>query len=83
MLEFSRQGILGDGLRHDLIKGCFSASGWLAGRFMRFGLLAKLARGQVPRRQGRRHSAFPHARPRSRLPAYPFDEHAAREWVRR
>jgi hypothetical protein len=28
-------------------------------------------------------SAFPHARPRSRRPAYPFDEHAAREWVRR
>jgi pimeloyl-ACP methyl ester carboxylesterase len=39
--------------------------------------------GQVPRRQGRRHSAFPHARPRSRIPAYPFDEHAAREWVER
>ena len=46
-------------------------SGIGGGRYVRFGLLARLARAKVPRGPGRRHPAVAHARPRARLPGLP------------
>jgi pimeloyl-ACP methyl ester carboxylesterase len=58
-------------------------SGLRAWRYIRFGLLAKLARARSPEgREGDiRHSLMLARAVAS--PAYPFDEHAAREWIER
>jgi pimeloyl-ACP methyl ester carboxylesterase len=58
-------------------------SGFGAGRYMHFGLLAKLARLKFPEgRQGDIQLSLALARVAA-SPAYPFDEHAAREWIER
>jgi pimeloyl-ACP methyl ester carboxylesterase len=58
-------------------------SGLGAGRYVRFGLLAKLARAKVPEgRDGDIQLSLKVARAVA-SPAYPFDEHAAREWIER
>jgi pimeloyl-ACP methyl ester carboxylesterase len=58
-------------------------SGLSAGRYIRFGLLAKLARTRFPEgREGDIQQSLMLARAVA-SPAYPFDEHAAREWIER
>jgi pimeloyl-ACP methyl ester carboxylesterase len=58
-------------------------SGLGVGRYVRFGMLAKLARAKVPEgRDGDIQLSLTLARAvASRV--YPFDEHAAREWIER
>ncbi|MBV9795179.1 MAG: alpha/beta hydrolase [Actinobacteria bacterium] len=59
------------------------AAGLAAGRYVRFGLLAKLARTKFPAgREGDIQAALAVARGVA-SPAYPFDEQAAREWIER
>jgi pimeloyl-ACP methyl ester carboxylesterase len=59
------------------------SSGLGGGRYVRFGLLAKLARTRVPEgRDGDVQLSLALARAVA-SPAYPFDEHAAREWIER
>ena len=59
------------------------ASGLAAGRYVRFGLLARLARAKYPAgREGDIQAALAVARGVA-SPAYPFDEQAAREWIER
>ena len=59
------------------------ASGLRAGRYVRFGLLARLARAKYPPgREGDIQAALAVARGVA-SPAYPFDEDAAREWIER
>jgi len=59
------------------------ASGLGAGRYVRLGLLAKLARAKVPEgREGDVQLSLMLARAVA-SPAYPFDEQAAREWLDR
>ena len=59
------------------------ASGLAAGRYVRFGLLARLARVKHPAgREGDIETALAVARGVA-SPAYPFDESAAREWIER
>jgi pimeloyl-ACP methyl ester carboxylesterase len=58
-------------------------SGLRAGRYIRFGLLARLARQKHPAgREGDIAAALAVARGVA-SPAYPFDEDAAREWIER
>jgi pimeloyl-ACP methyl ester carboxylesterase len=58
-------------------------SGLGAGRYVRFGMLAKLARAKFPRgREGDIQFSLTLARAVA-SPAYPFDERAAREWIQR
>src|SRR6202000_169982 len=58
-------------------------SGLRAGRYVRFGLLARLARQKHPAgREGDIAAALAVARGVA-SPAYPFDEDAAREWIER
>jgi pimeloyl-ACP methyl ester carboxylesterase len=58
-------------------------SGLGGGRYVRFGLLAKLARAKVPEgREGDIQLSLMLARAVA-SPAYPFDERAAREWIER
>jgi pimeloyl-ACP methyl ester carboxylesterase len=58
-------------------------SGLGAGRYVRFGLLARLARERHPAgREGDIATALAVARGVA-SPAYPFDENAAREWIER
>jgi pimeloyl-ACP methyl ester carboxylesterase len=58
-------------------------SGLGAGRYVRFGLLARLARAKHPAgREGDIAAALAVARGVA-SPAYPFDEDAAREWIER
>src|SRR6201996_1834230 len=58
-------------------------SGLAAGRYVRFGLLARLARHKHPAgREGDIAAALAVARGVA-SPAYPFDEDAAREWIER
>jgi pimeloyl-ACP methyl ester carboxylesterase len=58
-------------------------SGLGAGRYIRFGMLAKLARARVPEgRDGDMQLSLMLARAVA-SPAYPFDEQAAREWIER
>jgi pimeloyl-ACP methyl ester carboxylesterase len=58
-------------------------SGLSAGRYIRFGLLAKLARTRFPEgREGDIQQSLMLARAVA-SPAYPFDEHAVREWIER
>ncbi len=58
-------------------------SGLAAGRYVRFGLLARLARAKYPAgREGDIQAALAVARGVA-SPAYPFDEQAAREWIER
>jgi pimeloyl-ACP methyl ester carboxylesterase len=59
------------------------ASGLGAGRYVRFSLLAKLARAKFPEgREGDIQLSLMLARTVA-SPAYPFDERAAREWIER
>jgi pimeloyl-ACP methyl ester carboxylesterase len=59
------------------------AVGISGGRYIRFGLLAKLARARFPAgREGDIALSLMLAREVA-SPAYPFDEHAAREWIER
>lgn len=59
------------------------AVGLAAGRYVRFGLLAKLARAKFPEgREGDEQLSLMLARAMA-SPAYPFDEYAAREWIER
>jgi pimeloyl-ACP methyl ester carboxylesterase len=59
------------------------ASGLAAGRYVRFGLLARLARAKYPPgREGDIQAGLAVARGVA-SPAYPFDEDAAREWIER
>jgi pimeloyl-ACP methyl ester carboxylesterase len=59
------------------------ASGFGAGRYVRFGLLAKLARSAVPEgRDGDIQLSLLLARAVASR-TYPFDERAAREWIER
>ncbi len=59
------------------------APGIKGARFVRFGLLARLARAKVPEGPaGDAQFALLLARALA-SPAYPFDEHAAREWIER
>ncbi|HUN33983.1 MAG TPA: alpha/beta hydrolase [Trebonia sp.] len=58
-------------------------SGLGAGRYIRFGLLAKLARARFPEgREGDIQASLMVARAVA-SPAYPFNEQAAREWIER
>jgi pimeloyl-ACP methyl ester carboxylesterase len=58
-------------------------SGLGAGRYVRFGMLAKLARAKVPEgREGDIQLSLMLARAVA-SPVYPFDERAAREWIER
>jgi pimeloyl-ACP methyl ester carboxylesterase len=58
-------------------------SGLGAGRYVRLGMLAKLARAKVPEgREGDLQLSLMLARAVA-SPAYPFDEQAAREWIER
>jgi pimeloyl-ACP methyl ester carboxylesterase len=58
-------------------------SGLGAGRYVRFGMLAKLARARFPEgREGDIQLSLMLARAVA-SPAYPFDEHTAREWIER
>jgi pimeloyl-ACP methyl ester carboxylesterase len=58
-------------------------SGIGGGRYVRFGLLAKLARAKFPEgREGDIQLSLMVAREIA-SPAYPFDENAAREWIER
>ena len=58
-------------------------SGLAAGRYVRFGMLARLARAKVPEgREGDVQLSLMLARAVA-SPVYPFDEHAAREWIER
>ena len=58
-------------------------SGFGGGRFIKFGLLAKLARMKFPEgREGDIQLSLTLAREIA-SPAYPFDEGAAREWIER
>ena len=58
-------------------------SGLGAGRYVRFGLLARLSRAKYPAgREGDIQAALAVARGVT-TPAYPFDEDAAREWIER
>jgi pimeloyl-ACP methyl ester carboxylesterase len=58
-------------------------SGLGAGRYVRFGTLARLARARVPEgREGDMQLSLMLARAVA-SPVYPFDEHAAREWIER
>jgi pimeloyl-ACP methyl ester carboxylesterase len=58
-------------------------SGLGGGRYVRFGLLARLARAKYPAgREGDIQAALAVARGVA-SPAYPFDEDAAREWIER
>ena len=58
-------------------------SGLAAGRYVRFGWLARLARAKHPAgREGDIQAALAVARGVA-SPAYPFDEQAAREWIER
>ncbi|HTU73783.1 MAG TPA: alpha/beta hydrolase [Trebonia sp.] len=58
-------------------------SGLGAGRYVRFGLLARLARTKFPEgREGDIQLSLMVARAVA-SPAYPFDEQAAREWIER
>lgn len=58
-------------------------SGFGAGRYVRFGMLAKLARLKFAEgREGDIQLSLALARAVA-SPAYPFDEHAAREWIER
>jgi pimeloyl-ACP methyl ester carboxylesterase len=58
-------------------------SGLGAGRYVRFGLLARLARARFPEgREGDIQLSLMLARAVA-SPGYPFDEHAAREWIER
>jgi len=58
-------------------------SGLGAGRYVRFGLLARLARARFPEgREGDIQLSLMLARAVA-SPAYPFDEQAAREWIER
>lgn len=58
-------------------------SGFAVARYLRFGLLAKLARTRFPEgRQGDIEAGLAVARGVA-SPAYPFDEHASREWIER
>ena len=58
-------------------------SGLRAGRYIRFGLLAKLARTKSPEgREGDIQHSLMLARAVA-SPTYPFDERAAREWIER
>jgi pimeloyl-ACP methyl ester carboxylesterase len=58
-------------------------SGLAAGRYVRFGLLARLARKKYPPgREGDIAAGLAVARGVA-SPAYPFDEDAAREWIER
>jgi pimeloyl-ACP methyl ester carboxylesterase len=58
-------------------------SGIGGGRYVRFGLLAKLARARFPEgRDGDIQLSLMLARELA-SPAYPFDENAAREWIER
>jgi pimeloyl-ACP methyl ester carboxylesterase len=58
-------------------------SGLAAGRYVRFGLLARLARARYPPgREGDIQAGLAVARGVA-SPAYPFDEGAAREWIER
>ncbi len=58
-------------------------SGIGAGRYLRFGLLARLARARFPAgREGDIQLSLMLARELA-SPAYPFDESAAREWIER
>jgi pimeloyl-ACP methyl ester carboxylesterase len=58
-------------------------SGLGGGRYVRFGLLAKLARARFPEgREGDIQLSLMLARVVA-SPAYPFDERAAREWIER
>ena len=59
------------------------ATGLAAGRYVRFGLLARLARAKYPPgREGDIQAGLAVARGVA-SPAYPFDEDAAREWIER
>ncbi len=59
------------------------AVGIKAGRYVRFGLLAKLSRARFPEgREGDIQLSLMLARAVA-SPAYPFDEDAAREWIER
>jgi pimeloyl-ACP methyl ester carboxylesterase len=59
------------------------SSGLGAGRYVRFGMLAKLARAKFPEgREGDIQLSLALARAVA-SPAYPFDEQAAREWIER
>src|ERR1700733_5695888 len=59
------------------------AVGLRGGRYVRFGLLAKLARARFPEgRDGDVQLSLMLARAVA-SPAYPFDENAAREWIER
>ena len=59
------------------------AVGIRAGRYVRFGLLAKLSRAKFPEgREGDIQLSLMLARAVA-SPAYPFDEDAAREWIER
>jgi pimeloyl-ACP methyl ester carboxylesterase len=59
------------------------AVGIKAGRYVRFGLLAKLSRAKFPEgREGDIQLSLMLARAVA-SPAYPFDEDAAREWIER
>ena len=59
------------------------AVGIRAGRYVRFGLLARLARARFPEgREGDIQLSLMLAREVA-SPAYPFDEDAAREWIER
>jgi pimeloyl-ACP methyl ester carboxylesterase len=59
------------------------AVGIKAGRYVRFGTLARLARAKVPEgRDGDIQLSLMLAREMA-TPAYPFDEDAAREWIER
>jgi pimeloyl-ACP methyl ester carboxylesterase len=78
-------------LRHpDRVRSVVSAmampsdvSGFGGGRYVRFGLLAKIARVRFPKgRDGDLALSMMLARELA-SPAYPFDEHAAREWAER
>jgi pimeloyl-ACP methyl ester carboxylesterase len=78
-------------LRHpDRVRSVVSAmampsdvSGFGGGRYVRFGLLAKIARVRFPEgRDGDLALSMMLARELA-SPAYPFDEHAAREWAER
>jgi pimeloyl-ACP methyl ester carboxylesterase len=58
-------------------------SGLGAGRYVRFGMLARLARAKVPEgREGDIQLSLMLARAVA-SPVYPFDERAAREWIER
>src|SRR5580692_12653387 len=58
-------------------------SGLAAGRYVRCGMLARLARAKVPEgREGDVQLSLMLARAVA-SPVYPFDEHTAREWIER